>query len=49
MGLLAAEEEGSAGAEAEAGVVGNRSWEAGREGRGKLARLGEARDWQLSG
>ena len=40
--MTAGEEEGSAGAE-EAGVVGNRGWEAGREGRGELARLREAR------
>ena len=41
--MTAGEEEGSAGAEAEAGVVGNNGWEAGRGGRGELAHLPEAR------
>ena len=36
--MTAGEEVGSAGARG-AGVVGNRDWEAGREGRGELARL----------
>ena len=36
--MTVGEELGSAGARG-AGMVGNRGWEAGREGRGELARL----------
>ena len=39
--MTAGKEEGSAGARG-AGVVGNRSWEADREGQGELACLREA-------